>query len=358
MGDRNFESARRESGRNIGNRAGAGRAVRLLAAVLAALALVAAGCGGGRGSDGQPSDGANVRNITVVLDWTPNTNHTGLYAARELGYFEEAGLNVDIVLPGDAGSAQLVAAGTAQFGVSTQESVMMARAQGVPVVSVAAVIQHNTSGFAAPADRGIRTPKDFEGKTYGGWGDPLEQAILRTVMAKAGGDPEKLRIVNIGTSDYFTAVTRDIDFAWIFYGWTGIEAELRGFPLDVVYLKDMAPELDWYTPVLIAGEKILSEEPDTAKAFLKAAARGYEYAVEHPEEAADILIRAEPDLDADLVLASQKWLSAHYRADAPRWGEQKREVWESFGAWLEDNGLLEREVDIDRAFTNDFLPEG
>mgnify|MGYP001304130456 CR=1 FL=1 len=353
MGERKLETARTRGKRTK-------RAVRSAvrsAAVLIAVLLLAAGCGGEKGG-GQTPEQTGLRDITVVLEWTPNTNHTGIYAARALGYFEEAGLDVSIVLPGDAGSTQLVAAGSAQFGVSTQESVMMARTQEVPVVSVAAILQHNTSGFAAPAERGIRSPKDFEGKTYGGWGDPLERAILETVMSKAGGDPSKLRMVNIGTSDYFTAVSRDIDFAWIFYGWTGIEAELRNMPLDMIYLKDMAPELDWYTPVLITSEKLIAEQPETVKAFLAAVSRGYEYAINHPEEAADLLLEAEPDLDAELVRNSQKWLADQYRADAPRWGEQKREVWDSFGSWLMDNGLLEREVDIDRAFTNDFLPKG
>lgn len=132
-----------------------------------------------------------------------------------------------------------------------------------------------------------------------------------------------MKLISIGEADYFTAVKRDIDFAWIFYAWTGIEAELRGEPLDMLYLKDYAPQLDYYTPVLTTSEKQISENPDLVKAFLKATSKGYQYAIDHPEEAAATLSKAVPDLDAELVLASQKWLSPKYKDDAPRWGEQK-----------------------------------
>lgn len=192
----------------------------------------------------------------------------------------------------------------------------------MPLVSIAAIIQHNTSGFAAPKDRNIKTPKDFEGKTYGGWGSPAEEAAMKAIMDPEGGDVKKVKLVNIGEADFFTAVKRDIDFAWIFYAWTGIEAELRGEPLDMLYLKDYAPQLDYYTPVLTTSEKEIAEHPEVVKAFLKATSKGYQYAIDHPEEAATVLSDAVPDLDPELVLASQKWLSPKYKDDAARWGSR------------------------------------
>lgn len=125
-----------------------------------------------------------LKKVTVVLDWTPNTNHTGLYVAKEKGYFKEQGLDVKIIMPGEAGADQLVASGKSQFGVGYQEGVTQARIQGVPLVSIAAVIQHNTSGFASPAEKNIKSPKDFTGKTYGGWGSPVEKSIIESLMKK------------------------------------------------------------------------------------------------------------------------------------------------------------------------------
>lgn len=294
--------------------------------------------------------------VKVALDWTPNTNHTGLYVAKDLGYYAEEGLDVEIVQPGAAGSDTMVTSGEAAFGISAQEALTLARIQGVPLVSIAAIIQHNTSGFAAPVDRNIKSPKDFEGKTYGGWGSPAEEAAMKAIMDPEGADVKKVKLISIGEADYFTAVKRDIDFAWIFYAWTGVEAELRGEPLDMLYLKDYAPQLDYYTPVLTTSEKQINENPDLVKAFMKATTKGYQYAIDHPEEAAATLSKAVPDLDADLVLASQKWLSPKYKDDAARWGEQKLEVWKNYGDWMYDLKLLDQPLDAASAFTNDFLP--
>ncbi|MGY6209969.1 ABC transporter substrate-binding protein [Cytobacillus firmus] len=323
--------------------------------------LLLSGCAG-NGTDnktgGKEADSKEgLKKVTVVLDWTPNTNHTGLYAAKDKGYFKEEGLDVEIIMPGEAGADQLTASGKADFGVSYQESITEARVQGVPLVSIAAVIQHNTSGFASPAEKNIKSPKDFEGKTYGGWGAPVEKSVIDSLMKKENANVEKVSIVNMGDADFFTAVKRDIDFAWIYYGWTGVEAELRGEKINMVYLTDYSEKLDYYTPVLATSEKMIEDDPETVKAFVNAAAKGYEFAIDQPEEAADILLKNAPDLDSELVKKSQEWLSPRYQDDAARWGEQKLEVWENYADWMHENGLLDKELDAGKAFTNDFLPE-
>lgn len=330
----------------------------LLLLLLSAVLLVA-GCGNTGKTPENNSDGdqpEELTDITLMLDWSANTNHTGLYAAQELGYYKEEGLNVSIVQPGAGGSDALVAAGKADFGVSYQETVTLARTQGVPIVSIAAVIQHNTSGFAAPVDRGIRKAADFEGKAYGGWGSPVEEAIMKSIMEQDNADVGKVKMINMGDADFFTAVKRDIDFAWIFYAWTGIEAAQRGVDLDMIYVKDYSEALDYYTPVLVTGEDMIRNKPEVVKAFMRATAKGYEYAISQPEEAAALLSKAVPELDKELVLASQKWLSPKYKDDAPRWGEQKAEIWKGFADWMYERKLLDQPLEADKAFTNDFLP--
>ncbi len=175
-------------------------------------------------------------------------------------------------------------------------------------------------------------------------------------MQLEGANASKVDFVNIGDVDFFTAVQRDIDFAWAFYAWTGIEAELRDFPLNMIYVKDLASQLDYYTPILITSEKLAKEDPELVKAFMRAVTQGYEFAIANPAEAAEILITAEPDLDPRLVRASQAWLADKYQDDAPRWGEQKLEVWSGYTEWMFQEGLLEKNVDVTQAFTNDFLP--
>lgn len=318
------------------------------------LTLFITGCGG---NEEQDSNSKSLTKVTVVLDWTPNTNHTGLYVADEQGFFEEQGLDVEIIMPGEAGADQLVASGQSEFGIGYQEGVTQARVQGVPLVSIAAIIQHNTSGFASPVEKNIASPKDFEGKSYGGWGSPVEKSVIESLMKQEGADVEKVSIVNMGDTDFFTAVKRDIDFAWIYYGWTGVEAELRGEDINMVYLTDYSEKLDYYTPVLTTNETMIEEKPETVRAFVAAVSKGYQFAIDNPKEAAEILLKAAPDLDRDLVLKSQEWLAPKYQDDATRWGEQKLEVWENYATWMFENNLLEKELDANAAFTNEFLPE-
>ncbi|MFC4775464.1 ABC transporter substrate-binding protein [Paenibacillus sp. GCM10023252] len=343
----------------MGERNRARRArLRWWTAAVAVLVLLA-GCSSGSNKEDNADDAGADKPLTkvkVVLDWTPNTNHTGLYVARDKGYFAEQGLDVEIIQPGQTGADQLVAKGEVEFGVSYQEAITMARMENVPLVSIAAVIQHNTSGFASPLAKGIDSPKAFEGKTYGGWGAPVEEAVIDSIMQEKGGDVSKVNIVSIGDADFFTAVKRDIDFAWIYYAWTGVEAELRGEKLNMLYLTDYSDKLDYYTPVLATSEKLMESKPELVKAFVAGAAEGYQYAIDHPEDAAEVLIAAEPDLDPKLVRASQKWLSPRYQDDAPRWGEQKRDVWVNYAEWMLEHKLLEKELDADKAFTNDYLP--
>ncbi|MFC7680465.1 ABC transporter substrate-binding protein [Paenibacillus sp. GCM10028914] len=334
-----------------------GLAIALICTVL----LLVTGCGNQEKPDNQEAGNsdkpAQLRDVQVMLDWSANTNHTGLYVAKDLGYYEEEGLNVNIVQPGAGGSDALVASGKADFGVSYQEGVTLARTQGVPLVSIAAVIQHNTSGFAAPSDRNIKRAADFEGKAYGAWGSPVEEAVMKSIMEIDNADVSKVQKINIGDADYFTAVKRDIDFAWIFYAWTGIEAKLRGDDLDMIYVKDYSEALDYYTPVLVTSEKLINEDPELVKAFMRATAKGYEYAINEPEEAAALLSKAVPELDKELVLESQKWLSPRYQDDAPRWGEQKESVWKGYAEWMFERNLLDKPLEVNSAYTNEFLPE-
>ena len=294
--------------------------------------------------------------ITVLLDWVPNTNHTGLYAAKELGYFEDEGLEVEILQVNEGGTAQLVAAGQAEFGISYQEEVTYARVEEIPVVAIAAIVQHNTSGFASPVEKGIKTPADFEGKKYGGWGSPMEEAILRAMMDKYGADFDKLEMVSIGSADFFTSVTKDVDFTWIYYGWDGIAAGLRGIDLNFIDLRKEDEALDFYTPVIIASEETLGHNPGLVKGFLRAVTKGYEYSIANPEEAAEFLLKVSPELDRELVMESQKFLSKEYQSDAPAWGVMTREVWDGYATWMYERDRIESMIDADKAFTNEFLP--
>lgn len=300
---------------------------------------------------------APKQKVTVMLDWFPNTNHTGLYVAKDKGYFAQEGLDVQIVQPAEGGNPQLVASGKSDFAVSYQEEVTTARSQNIPVVAIAAVIQHNTSGFASPVEKNIKTPKDFEGKTYGGWGSPSETAMIQALMKKYGADPSKVKIVNIGSADFFASVKKNIDFSWIFEGWTGIEAETKGMKLNFINLRDEDKALDYYTPVIITSEKNIAENPELVRKFMRATSKGYQFAIKNPDQAAQILIKNVPEINKTLVKKSQKYMVSQYQADAKRWGEMKPEVWQNYTDFMINYKLLDKNIDVNKAFTNKFLPE-
>lgn len=309
--------------------------------------------------DGAQGPSAELEKVTVVLDWVPNTNHTGLYVAQDMGFYEEAGLDVEIIQPAEGGSASLIAAGQGEFGISYQEEITYARtaAEPLPVKAIAAIIQHNTSGFASPVEKGIETPKDFEGKKYGGWGSPAEVAMLSGLMAKEGADFDKLEMVDLGALDFFAATKSHVDFTWIYYGWDGIAAEVNNVPINFILLQDFEENLDFYTPVIIAKEELLSVRPELAKKFLAATTKGYEYAMENPEEAVKSLLKAAPEVDEAIAVASQNYLADQYQAEAPQWGVMDLEIWTNYAGWMFENGLIESELEAEEAFTNDFLPK-
>lgn len=297
--------------------------------------------------------------ITVILDWTPNTNHTGLYVAKDLGYYEEVGLEVEIIQPSEADAANLISAGKGEFGVSYQEQVTFARTAETPleIKAVAAIIQHNTSGFASKEELNILTPKDFEGNQYGGWGSPMEQATLNAMMTNDGADYEKVELVDIGALDFFGAVETDIDFTWIFYGWDGVAAENKNFPINFIKLQDFDPALDYYTPVLIASDELINNDPELVSRFLEATKKGYDYCVTNPVESAESLLKEAPEIDRDLAIASQKYLANEYISDAKSWGVMKEEVWTNYSDWLLERELIPKALDVSEAYTNEFLPQ-
>lgn len=341
---------------------------KLLAGLLAVMMLAGfSGCSaeGGAGSSAVPEGGASSETpaerekITFVLDWTPNTNHTGVYVAKELGYYEEAGMEIDIVQPPEDGATALVGTGKAEFGVDFQDYLAPALLPdtAVPVTAVAAIIQHNTSGIVSLKEKGVTSPKMLEGKTYATWELPVEQAIMKLVMERDGGDFSKLNMVPSTVTDVVSALQTNIDAVWIYYAWDGIATKVKGLDTNYWEFRDIDPVLDFYTPVIVANNDFLKNKPDVAKAFLAATAKGYEYAIEHPEEAAEILCNADTTLDKDIVLESQKWLAGKYIEDASRWGEIDASRWDGFYAWLYEENLIEQEIPAGTGFTNDYLPE-
>jgi ABC-type nitrate/sulfonate/bicarbonate transport system substrate-binding protein len=322
------------------------------AALLSAIILAAvAGCGG--------SSTSPTQKVTVVLDWTPNTNHAGVYLAKQQGAYEQAGLDVDIVEPDQAGGIAQVAAGNAQFAFSYAEQVLPVRALGTPVVSIATVLRTNTSSLASPSDRKITRPRDLAGKTYGTFGGPIEEPLIKALVACDGGDPDTVRFVDVGNADYNVGFRKHAyDAVWVFDGWDVIRLRaIARTPVTTIAFRDHLDCIpDWYTPVIVTSETLVHEQPELVRAFLAATSEGYRTAISSPQAAADALMTGAPESDRALVEASARFLAPFYASSSGAWGRQDAAVWDGFDAFLRRSKIVTAAAPVADAFTNDFLP--
>lgn len=329
---------------------------RLLASLCAALVLVLSGCGGTAG------DGRTVR---VALDWTPNTNHTGLFVAQAEGWFAEAGLDVEFLPYNSTSPDTLVSSGAAEFGISFQDSFTYSKAAGADITSVLAVLQHWGSEIAVRADRAdITSPADLDGAVYGGFGGPGEGPKMRAVIQGAGGRGEFSTVV-LGTSAYEALYAGEVDFTEPFVAWEGVEAELRGEPLKTFRYTDFGFP-DAYAVLLVGNTPWLAAHPEQADAFVRAAQRGYTLGADDPDRAARALLDANPDVltEPELVVRSQRMLAERYlRAADGTVGTQTAEQWAGYSGFVFDSGTLTgpdgapltERPDFTTWFTNDHL---
>ena len=335
--------------------------LRLLALVLAlVLTFSLVSCAKSSNDENKPADEA--KEIIVSLDWTPNTNHTGLYVALANGYYADAGLNVKIVQPPEGDAIAACSSGQVQFAVGYQDLLLPAFTSETPmeVTAVAALLQHNTSCIVSKKGAGMDTPKGLEGKQYLTWQSPIELAMMKSVVEADGGDFSKVEQIPDVPTDEAQDVNANPNHAiWIYYGWGGINAEVNNIEVDTFFFKDLNPVFDYYSPVLVANNQLIKDDPETVKAFLAATQKGYEYAVSNPDEAAQILIDSDDTgaLDGceELVKASQKWMADQYVADSPKWGYIDPARWNAFYNWVADEKIIDEKLPENTGFTNDYL---
>ena len=204
-------------------------------------------------------------------------------------------------------------------------------------------------------EKRIDSPKKLEGKKYATWEDNIEQAILKKLVTDDKGDFSKVKLIPYTITDVVTGLKTDVDAVWVYYAWDGIATERAGLQTNFLKIRDYGEELDYYSPVIIANNDFLKKNPEIAKKVLKAIKKGYEYAMKNPEESAKILVKNSPELDINLVTASQKWISKEYQSDAKEWGIINGNRWNRFYEWLYKNKAVEREIPKDFGYSNEYL---
>ncbi|MBS3848587.1 ABC transporter substrate-binding protein [Devosia sp. BSSL-BM10] len=311
---------------------------------------------------------AQATPVKVALDWTPNTNHIGLYVAQAKGFYEEAGLAVDILPYTDTSAGTLVANQIADFGIIGPLSLFTQHTAGADLIGVYAVVQHETGRLVFNDERSdIQSPRDLDGLTYGGFGTNWENALIGS-MIRADGGTGDFENVTLGTSAYEALANGAVDFTLEVYTWEGIKAELDGDAQRAFVYADYGVP-DQHTTMLGSSQAYLDAHPDEAKAFLAATQRGYAYATEHPDEATDIIIAASNDMltDATLVRASLgSLIDGDYLVGADGViGTMDGAKMAALGDYLLNIGMLvdgdgatlESAPDYSRYFTNAYLPQ-
>ncbi len=296
--------------------------------------------------------------LSLLLDFFPNADHAGIYAAQERGEFKRAGLDVKIRQPADpAAPIKQVAAGRVDLAVSYEPEVLRARDEGLAVVAVGALVRRPLTSIISLPRAGIRSPKDLKGKSVGTAGIDYQSAYLRTILIDAGVDPRTVKERNVGFSLNPALLTRKVDATLGgFWNYEGIELRLKRRRPRIIRI-DEAGVPTYDELVLVANADALERDGGKIRAFIGALSRGTRDLRRSPDEAIEGLLDANPDLDPELQRAVVDVTLPLF--EAPRgkpYGWQDPEQWDAFAAWMQENRLLERPPDVRASFDNALLP--
>ena len=330
-----------------------------LSLALLALVLLLAGCG--EKSDSATAGAGHAEPFTVMLDYFPNADHAGIYAALASGEYERAGLDVKVVAPPDAAAPiKLLEAGRADVAISYEPEVLLARDADADIVSVGALVQKPLTSLMSVGSHGITSPKQLAGKRVGTSGIPYQSAYLKTILDKAGVDPGSVKETNVGFNLTQAMLSGKVDATLgAFWNYEGVDLQRRGKKPHILRMEDLGvPTYDEL--VFVARRKDLDEAgASRLRRFLQATARGHKLLEQDPAKGVDALLDADPGLDRGLQTAAVKaTLPVFFPEDSDRpFGWQDPAQWSAYEMWMRDNGLLKRPAEGERApLTNEFLP--
>jgi len=330
---------------------------RLVPAMLAVLlALGLAACGEKKETTG---DAATER-VDLVLDYLPNADHAGIYAAIETKEFKSAALDVKLRTPSDPSAPlKLLSSARVDLAISYEPELLLARAKGAKLVSIGALVQRPlTSIISLGGKNAIRRPAQLEGKKVGTAGIPYQDAYLETILQDAGADPDSVKPINVGFNLVPALLTKRADAVLgMFWNVEGIELA-RQDKKPVILRMDEIGVPTYNELVIVAREADVRSRGPVLRRFMRALARGHEQLRKDPDTGIDALVKANPDLKASLQRAQVKaTLPVFFPRDKTRpFGYQRRIDWQRYSQWMEENGVIEDAGVGQRAFTNEFLP--
>jgi putative hydroxymethylpyrimidine transport system substrate-binding protein len=332
------------------------RRITLVIAAVVAATLALAACG--EKQEAVTGAAGSTQQFTLMLDWTPNADHVGIYQALADGDFTRAGLDVHVQIPSDPASPlELLAAGKVDAAISYEPEVMLARNQGEPLVSVAAIVQEPLTSIVSIGSKHITSPADLRGKRVGDAGIPYQHAYLTTILARAGVPASSVKEINVGANLVPAMLSGQVDATLgSYWNYEAIElAQLHKHP-NVIHMNQVGvPTYDELVVVVTKNEIV--NHPDVVRRFVQALARGYESVRQNPRGAVANLVKASPGLSQKLQLASVEATLPYYFPSNPSlpWGWQNPTQWNDYGQWMLQNHLISNPNAVIDASTNELL---
>jgi putative hydroxymethylpyrimidine transport system substrate-binding protein len=328
---------------------------RLIVALLAAVAALALGACGERT---EPTGAPPQQPLRLMLDYFPNADHAGLYAAQAQGDFSRAGLDVTIQAPSDpAAPLKLLAAGKVDLAISYEPELLLARDHGLQLVAVGAIVQKPLTAIVSIGKRAIDDPAQLKGKTVGTAGIPYQSAYLKQILTRAGVDPASVKEVNVGFNLVPALKTKKVDATLgAFWNYEAVQLRREHQRPKVIRMEQVGVPT-YQELVVVARRQDLAHGGEKVRRFMRALGQGYEALRRDPQAGVKPLLAANRDLDPALQLASVKaTLPVFFPPAGKPFGWMESGEWQRYGDWMYANKLLERPPNASRALTDEFLP--
>jgi putative hydroxymethylpyrimidine transport system substrate-binding protein len=337
-------------------------------ALLAALALAVAGCGGDDDEGGQATGGtqpaqsscanqtlASPTDATLILDFLPNPVHIGIYQGLAAGTYKANNLNLKVQTPtSTSDTLRLLATDRADIGIVSLLDFLTSYQQNQPITAFMALEQRPLGSLLALEKSGIASPKDLEGQTVGVTGVPSDLAAVKSMVANAGGDPTKVKTVTIGFNAVQNLVSGKVKAAVGFWNAEGVQLQQRE-PTKVFKLDEFGappyPEL-----VVFTRNQTIQSNPALVCAFVKATVEGYQQATANPDQALQNLTEQAEGLALADAKAQYEALKPIYQADKPVYGTLDTKVLADYLAWAKQANILDLSDDPSKFATNQFVP--
>ena len=312
--------------------------------VLFILSILIIGCG-------------NEKELSLALDWYPNSNHAGIYSAIDEGFFDEEGIKLSVYTPSDPTAIiSSVASGRDDFGLSYHPDILQAQSAGLEIISVLSISQHPLNSIMTLKKSEIKNPSDLRGKVVGFPGIPSNRAMLETVLANQNININDVETVDVGFELVKALVSGSVD-AIIGAYWTheSIVMELQGYEIEIMRLEEWGVP-DYYELILITNKSFLEENKSDVEKVVNSFKKGYEFSIKNPQESITSLISiaGEEIVEEDVERAGVELLIPMWQSNNLPFGHQDISKWEETYEWMYQNNFLEKELIIENLFIDEF----